>query len=270
MKFTSKLIMFALIFSALAVSAYAQPPREQLQQMVEQLQKAPNDTSLREKIIKLATSIKPAPAMPPEAKRPFVMANTYQKEAKNPSDFALAIDAYQEALKIAPWWGDAYYNLSVSLEAAGRLDEAKAALNLYLLTKPIDAEAAQNRLYALDAKKTLAAKQTAEAAKAAVESFFCPWYADKVAGTSITVDSGHSSLTYFERDAEGKQKPPIVSRVNISGTDIGWTQAETFPNQSWPTSVRYNLNRLSGELAYWYTSATGEPRTNRLHCVTAK
>jgi tetratricopeptide (TPR) repeat protein len=92
------------------------------------------------------------------------MAGTYQKEAKKPSDFALAIDAYQDALKIAPWWGDAYYNLSVSLESAGELDKAKNALNLYLLTKPKDAEEVQNRLYALDAKKHLAAKQAAEAA----------------------------------------------------------------------------------------------------------
>lgn len=164
MKFTGKLVIFVLTFVALAASAHAQSPREQLNQMVEQLQKTPSDNALREKIIKLAAGIKPMPIIPPEAKRPFVMAATYQKEAKKPSDFALAIAAYQDALKIVPWWGDAYYNLSVSLESAGRLEEAKDALALYLLTKPSDAEEAQNRLYALDAKKTLAAKQASEAA----------------------------------------------------------------------------------------------------------
>lgn len=266
MKSASRILTIAFTLLALTASAYALSPREELQQLVTQLQNSQDDTVLREKIIKLATSIKPAPGVTPEAKRPFVMANTYQKEAKTPSDFALAIDAYQEALQIAPWWGDAYYNLSLSLESAGRLDEAMAALNLYLLANPNDEEA-QNRLYALDAKKTLAAKRSSEAT---VESFFCAWYADQVAGTSITLDSGRSSLTYFEREAEGKNKPAIVSRVDISGTDIGWTQAETFPNQSRPTSVRYNLNRISGELDYWYTSATGEPRSNRLHCVKGK
>ena len=266
MKSNGLLIIFVLTLLALTASAYALSPHEELQQLVVQLQKTPDNAGLREQIVKLATSIKPAPGVTPEAKRPFVMANTYQKEAKTPSDFALAIDAYQEALQIAPWWGDAYYNMSLSLESAGRLDEAKTALNLYLLANPNDEEA-QNRLYALDAKKTLAAKRSAEVA---VESFFCAWYADQVAGTSITLDPGRSSLTYFEREAEGKNKPAIVSRVDISGTDIGWTQAETFPNQSRPTSVRYNLNRISGELDYWYTSATGEPRSNRLHCVKGK
>jgi tetratricopeptide (TPR) repeat protein len=160
------ILNFLVLLSGLLLANFApaETPHEQLQQMVEQLQKSPNDNALREKIIKLAAEIKPQPTVPPEAKRPFVMAGTYQKEAKNPTDFALAITAYQDALKIAPWWGDAYYNLSVSLESAGRLDEAKGALELYLLTKPKDAEEVQNRLYALDAKKTLAAKQAVDAA----------------------------------------------------------------------------------------------------------
>lgn len=260
---------FLVLISGLLLAnfANAESPRVQLQQMVEQLQKSPNDNALREKIIRLATTIKPAPGVPPEAKRPFVMAGTYQKEAKKPSDFALAIDSYQEALKFAPWWGDAYYNLSVSLESAGRLDEAQAALNLYLLTKPNDAEEAQNRLYALDAKKNLAARQATETA---VESVFCQWYANNMAGTVITVDLGHGSLTYFEREADGQHKPAIVSMANITETNIGWTQTETFPNQTRPTIVRYSLSRISGELDYWYTSASGEPRTNRLNCVKSK
>lgn len=139
---TSKLTVAVLVLLTLTTGAYAQTSREELQQMVEQLQKSPADNALRQKIITLGAEIKPAPAILPEAKRAFVMAGTYQKEAKKPSDFSLAVDAYEDALKIAPWWGDAYYNLSFSLESAGRLDEAKAALNLYLLTKPKDAEEA--------------------------------------------------------------------------------------------------------------------------------
>jgi tetratricopeptide (TPR) repeat protein len=167
MKSTGMRAIFAMAFFTLAIGARAQSPREQLQQLTTQLQSAPADIALRKRIIELAAQIKPPLAIPPEAKRPFVMAGTYQKEAKSPSDFALAIDAYQDALKIAPWWGDAYYNLSVTLESAGRLDEAKDALNLYLLTGPRDADEAQNRLYALEAKKTLAtARQSAEVAAA--------------------------------------------------------------------------------------------------------
>ncbi len=149
-----------------AVNVYATSPREELAQMVEQLQKTPTDNALREKIIKLAQGVKPAPTVPPEAKRSFVMGGTYQKEAKSPEDFALAVKAFQDATTAAPWWGDAYYNLSVALESAKRYDEAKGALTLYLLTQPKDAEQAQERLYAIDAKQVLAAKQEANSPQA--------------------------------------------------------------------------------------------------------
>lgn len=166
MKTTSKLIIFIFALLALTASAYAQTPREELQQMVEQLQKSPNDNALREKIIKLAASIKPAPAVPPDARRTFVMGATYLREGKTPNDFGLAVKAFQEATVAAPWWGDAYYNLSIALESAKRYDEAKTALTLYLLTQPKDAEQVQDRLYALDAKKVLAVRQQEDDAKA--------------------------------------------------------------------------------------------------------
>ena len=158
------------ILLAAAPAGASPSPREDLKAVVARIQATPGDRALREKAIALAAKLKPAPAVPPEAKRSFVMAGTFQKEAKSPDDFALAVGAYQDALKIAPWWGDAYFNLSVALESAGRLDEAKGALELYLLTKPKDAEAAQNRLYALDAKNILATKQSAAASNAAAAS----------------------------------------------------------------------------------------------------
>lgn len=162
MKSACKLIVLVLAFVALAASAYAQATGEQLNQMVEQLRKTPNDNALREKIIKLALEVDPAPAVSPEAKRAFVMGGIYQKEARSLEDFGLAVKAFQDATMAAPWWGDAYYNLSVSLESAKRYDEAKVALTLYLLTSPKDAEQAQERLYAIDAKKTMAAAADAK------------------------------------------------------------------------------------------------------------
>src|SRR3990167_5941187 len=104
MKTASKLLIFAFTLLALAASVLAQSPREQLKQMVEQLQKTPTDNALREKIIKLATSIKPAPAIPEEARRHFVKAVTLQKEAKDIKGYEPAIAAYNQALLIAQWW----------------------------------------------------------------------------------------------------------------------------------------------------------------------
>ena len=160
MKTTGKLILFVFAFLALAASAYAQSPREELQQMVKQLQQTPNDNVLREKIIRLVAEIKPAPAIPEEANLAFVKGNVFQKEAKDASDYALAITAYRDALSSAPWWGDAYFNLSVALEAAGKFDEAIASIRNYMVAVSAgsaEAREAQNKIYALEAKKEMAA-----------------------------------------------------------------------------------------------------------------
>ncbi len=55
--------------------------------MVEQLQKTPADNALREKIIKLAAEIKPAPAVPEEAQRREGRAKFAFKSAKSNDDY---------------------------------------------------------------------------------------------------------------------------------------------------------------------------------------
>ena len=161
MKTTSKPIILIFTLLALTTNAYAQSPRTQLNQMVQQLQKTPGDHALREKIIKLAGNIKPAPAISEEAKRAFVKGNVFQKEAKDASGYDLAIAAYREALRAAPWWGDAYFNLAVALESAGKFNEATASLSNYMASVAAGSaehREAQNRIYALEAKGELAAK----------------------------------------------------------------------------------------------------------------
>lgn len=160
-------IAASLAFAALALSAivHAQSPREQLQQMVEQLQKTPNDKALREKIIKLGAEIKPAPAVPEEARRSYVEGVTIVKSAKEAGSQKLAIESFNEALRLAPWWGDAYYGLAVALELTGQLDEAEQTLKWFMLSNPGESEArdAQDRVYAIGAKRKLAVADAAEA-----------------------------------------------------------------------------------------------------------
>jgi len=156
MKLTKKLLV--LLFGALmlANAANAESPREQLKQMVGQLQTHPGDNALREQIIKLAQTIKPAPAIPEEARGPFVEGNTITRSAKSAKEQLLAVESFKEALKIAPWWGDAYYNLAVAQELAEQLDDSEKSLLHYLLTNPAsqDARQAQDKIYEIAAKKS--------------------------------------------------------------------------------------------------------------------
>lgn len=167
------LVLPLLVLSPPMALSQAQSPREQLTALVQQLQAAPADGSLREKIITLAQSLKPPPAIPEEARRFFVEGVTMAKAASGPPQQILAVNSFNQALAVAPWWGDAYYNLAVAQELAGQLTEAQASLRLYILTKPgaQAARDAQDRIYTLDAKlKMKAADESTKTANAAAQA----------------------------------------------------------------------------------------------------
>ena len=136
MKSTGKLIIFVITFLAVAASAYAQPPREQLQQMVQQLQKSPNDNVLREKIIKLAVTLKPAPTIPDEAERHMAYGTAAFTGAKSSADYKEAVKEFEQATLAAPWYGDAYFNLGVAQDKAENYEAALRSLNLARLASP--------------------------------------------------------------------------------------------------------------------------------------
>jgi hypothetical protein len=128
---TSKGLSVVLTFLVLAASAYAQSPREQLQQMVEQLRANQNDHLLRGRIIKQAQEITPAPAIPEEAREPFVMGITVLRKASDPAGASKAVDLFTQALTVAPWFADAYYNRAMAREIAAQLEPAIDDLKLY-------------------------------------------------------------------------------------------------------------------------------------------
>ncbi len=135
-------------------------PREDFQQALEQLQKGTSDSGQTERVIRLAQELKPTPTIPEEARQHFVEGNFIAKSAKDVAGQKLAVESYKEALKIAPWWGDAYYNLAVAQELVDELDDAKSSLRLYILTRPGEREVrdAQDHIYTLNAKQKISAQ----------------------------------------------------------------------------------------------------------------
>ncbi|MFH1075774.1 MAG: hypothetical protein V1753_02880 [Pseudomonadota bacterium] len=157
------LLKLLIIFVALPpYFSHAQSPQETLSQYISDLQKNPNDYAIRVKIIKHVLTMSPAPAVPEEARRHYVMARTQFGDAKNAQEYGSAIDEFNSALLVAPWWQEAYLKLSIALKAAGRYDEAIAATRLFIATNPGEemARKAQDEIYILEAKqkKTLSDK----------------------------------------------------------------------------------------------------------------
>ena len=128
-------LMLALSFILIS-AVQAQSPQQTLNQYIADLQKNPSDYALREKIIKHVQTMRPAPAIPEEARRHYVMAKTLSDEAKKVEDFNDAIAEFRGALLAAPWWAEANRDFGLTLEAAKRYDEAIAYIKLYMATNP--------------------------------------------------------------------------------------------------------------------------------------
>ena len=154
--------LFLMIMSAaFSCPGYAQSTGDEFQKTVAAYQQAP-DPSGAEKVIKLAQTMTPAPAVPEEARRHYVIAMTLLKDAKKVEDFGEAVGELKSALLIAPWWPEANLRLGMALESAEKYDEAQGALKFYLLTGPAGeaARAAQDEIYIIEAKQKKAEKES--------------------------------------------------------------------------------------------------------------
>ena len=164
MKITGKLIIISFALFALVASAYAQSPREELQQMVEQLQNSPADTALREQIIKLALTLKPAPVLPPEAERRMVRGSAAFKGATSVTGYQDAAKEFEQATLAAPWYGDAYFNLGVTQDKAENYEAALRNLKLARLASP-DSKEIQTLIYEVEYRQEKVHSPEAQAAK---------------------------------------------------------------------------------------------------------
>jgi len=137
---------------ALSAPLLAQSPREQLQQMVEQLQKNPNDNALRERIVKLGAEIRPAPAIPEEAVRFEGRAQFAFRSAQSEGDLLAAAREYEKAVAAAPWIGGYYSDLCTIYEKANKFEDAKRNCAFYLigLSDPQQATDAKRRIAGLE------------------------------------------------------------------------------------------------------------------------
>jgi tetratricopeptide (TPR) repeat protein len=168
MKSVRTLLIFACTLVALAPGAYAQSPREQLNQMVQQLQKTPNDDGLREKIIKFARELKPKPTIPDEAQRRMARGTAAFKDAKTATDYQDAAREFEQATLAAPWYGDAYYNLGVAQDKAEQYETALRSLKLARLASP-DAKDIKDFVYQVEYRNEKASSPAAQEARRRAE-----------------------------------------------------------------------------------------------------
>lgn len=198
----------ALIFAfASDGPAQAASPEDTLKQYVADLQKNPNDYALREKIIRHAQTMTPAPAIPEEAERHMARGAAAVKNAKDVADFRDAVNEFEKATLAAPWLAGAYYNLGIARDKTGMYSDAIRSLKLYLLAEPdaSDAKAVKTLIYEIEYRQEKAAKESSPATIAAKrqkeeEDFF-----KKLDGATYTAYNPHDrseSHTFHIRDGK--------------------------------------------------------------------
>lgn len=142
-------VILGLTLAALVSSVHAQTTQEQFRQMVRQLQETPNDDVLRERTIKLAQQIKPAPPIPEETQRRMARGTAALKGAKTENDYKEAVREFEKAALTAPWYADAYYNLGLAQDKAGDHGAAIRSLELALFAAP-DSQETRNLMFEVE------------------------------------------------------------------------------------------------------------------------
>lgn len=177
------------------------------------------------------------------ARQAFVKGTTVAKQAKNADQQLIAVKHFEEAVKLAPGWTDALYNLAVAQELAGRYSDAQATLKRYIQTKPGEKEArkAQDKIYALEGKADLAAVAAAkEEAKKAEE-----------ARRALAASLDGATFVKEEWIPSAQGGHTLVSRNTLAINGGRATLTEQMLLNPTPPDVAYgDLKGLSAELRY--------------------
>jgi tetratricopeptide (TPR) repeat protein len=103
---------------------------------------------LRTKIIDLAKSLYPRPAIPAEARRLMAQGIDEFKKADDPAGLRAAGETIWKAMRAAPWWANAYFNLALVQHECGYYVAEADSLKTYLQISPHghDADTIKQRL----------------------------------------------------------------------------------------------------------------------------
>lgn len=172
------------------------------------------ETELRGKIIDLALRLTSKLPLPEEARRHGVRAAALVGAAQNGADREAAAAEYRMALKLAPWWADAYFNYGLLEEALHSPGEAVWAYRLYLRAAPdsADKRAVQDRIYAQEAL-----------AERAVSGFAGRWRINSGSLIQISLEDNRMTMTEVEPSpsaAKGGYKQGMVIFVGTVTTGV--------------------------------------------------
>lgn len=102
------------------------------------------DLLYRSYVVKAAMRLNPHPPVPPGAERVAVRGRASLDRGKDPQALENAERDFQRAVRLAPWFASALYNLALVQKNLGRNELAIGNFEIYLLTSPPDAAVVRN------------------------------------------------------------------------------------------------------------------------------
>lgn len=190
------LSFFSIVILCISSPAISQSPQDALKQYITDLQKNPNDTSLRERIIKTVLNIKTAPPLPEETRKFMARGKAALKGAKEEKDFSEAAEEFKKAVLSAPWLAEGYYNLGIVQDKAGQHAAAIESLRLYLMAAPAanDADAVKELIYEIEYRKEKLSKEKSPEAIAAKKQKEYEEWLKKLDGAQWRIDNADTSM----------------------------------------------------------------------------
>lgn len=234
--------------------------REALAQYTAALQKisegSADEQRIREAILTVAKRISPRPAIPKEAERRMARGQAAAKAATDEQGFARAAEEFRQAIRVAPWLAEAYFNLGVVLDKAGKYADAVRSLNIYLLAveNQLDMKQARNLIFEIEYRqedaqraKAEAAQKTHEKSQRRFQSLAGTWIYRSSSGLSTTryqiSITGTNMLTIRFISDECRLAPgasscgtlidSLVAHVSMTGNELTGTGSVKW-NDRWP------------------------------------
>lgn len=208
-----KLTLIFSVFLSFSAKVFAETPATQLQKLTAQFKKTPTDDFLREKIIKFAKKNKLSPNLSPEAERHMVRGGAAFRDATSVSNYQDAAKEFEQVTLLAPWLGDAYYNLGVAQDKAKNFAGALQSLKFAQMASPNSKEI-QTLIYEIEYRKEKESSPEAFVASLEGAIYICPEFRNEDDAWQVEINIKDAKIT--GRNVITWLSPKMVPGVNYA------------------------------------------------------
>lgn len=210
------------------------------------------ERELRIKILKLAAGMPNPPAVPDAAHERIVRAEVYIKRGRSDAEVEQEL---QQALALAPWWAEGYFNIGLVQGNANRYEEAMDTLKLFIAGVPAHPDVRKAREKIIEFQIAQEEVNKTNALAGTWRSNDGATYSVKVSGSKLTLSSGR--LTINASLKQGGAIEGMLQSNAYPGNDNC-----TIPGQNHPVTGNLDTDGRGMNIEFLWSQYS-----TRSHCV---